>query len=655
MTSLKSTPVSQVVRAAGFAHAWLDQGWATLDPTGCVLEADEHLCRWLDRSLSEVSGRPLWVLFKDYCSEWEAALQKTLLENSKTFAKIELQKEVVGNHTVQVFRLECTRHNAGMVVRISSMLPQVNVLEEAPWDDYLSSDLARREMFVRLMRAETQLKNLIQRWPGVIFSQRPDCSFSFISPRIEELTGIPAGEWHRQTQLFWSVLHEADANQMQQQLSKVVRAPNGLTSTFRIRHIKTGRIAYVLEHRQAVLSSNGLLLEYDGFWLDITRQTIAEKRLSSSAWKETLAVITMGLAHDFSNIMAGILALSETFQTELPKDHPFYEGLTLIRNNAIQASQLIQRISKLHRGKPGERGYMDLNEVATEMVELVQKIVPKRIAIKTEFSTAQLALYADVVEFRQVLLNLVLNAVEAMPNGGQLVIGTSRHEQCPSLTNVRGAFPRFPAACLSIADTGCGIPARHLNSIFDPFFTTKEVSKGSGLGLYNAGVFVEKHQGAISVESEEGKGTCFRLWLPEADFTEAERPAEVLARHTLVLLGVKGSALDSMAGLLRQNGFCVVVTSSGTDALEFLHSKDYHIAGVILQSTMAGCTIFRDIQLHKIPVKTILQVVSCNLDEIETKFLKRADLVIPADIPVQQMLDRIRSVLELPSMTAAKL
>ncbi len=633
----------------GAPQGWLDQGWAVLDAAGRVVDLDETLCRWLDLAKGGALGRFLWQLLKDKCSNWEQPV-KTVVEKNETFGRIDLQKTLPGSHSVQSFQLDCIRQTAGSVVRLSSQLPPVNELEEAAWDDHLSSDSARREMFVRLLRTEAQLNSLIQRWPGIIFSQRPDCSFNFISPRIEEFTGVPAGEWRYQPQLFWRILHEADANQMQQHLRQVVCVPEGLTTTFRIRHAKSGRVAYIMERRQAILSPTGLLLGYDGYWLDITRQTIAEKRLSSSAWKETLAVLTMGLAHDFSNIMAGILSLSETFQAELGKDHPFYEGLTLIRDNSIQASQLIQRISQLHRGKPGEKTYIDLNEVAGEMVELVRKIVPKRISIQTHFAAEQLAVYADAVEFRQVFVNLALNAADAMPQRGVLTVETSRHDQYPAAAHVQGALPKLPAICMTVRDTGCGIPERNLESIFDPFYTTKEINKGSGLGLYNASLFVETHQGAISVESKVDEGTVFHIWLPQADFTEAERvPEEIRCRHVLLLLGANGTALDSMAGMLRQNGFCVVVTTSDTHAHEFLNSPEYHFSGVILQTTAGPSSIFSDLRRQHSPLKAILQVISCNPDEVDTLFIKKADLVLRADTSEQEMLQQIKLLVEGPS------
>src|SRR6202044_2622506 len=135
-------------------------------------------------------------------------------------------------------------------------------------------------------------------------------------------------------------------------------------------------------------------------------------------------------------------------------------------------------------------------------------------------------------------INLMLNSADAMPDGGNLILSTSLHKEVPALAHMKGVIPRAPCVCLTIEDTRCGIKERHLASIFDPFFTTK--AKGSGLGLYNAAIAIEKLQGAISVESHEGLGTRFHLWLPQTDFSEATGPAipaNATTRQSLLLLG----------------------------------------------------------------------------------------------------------------------
>src|SRR5437763_16818899 len=134
---------------------------------------------------------------------------------------------------------------------------------------------------------------------------------------------------------------------------------------------------------------------------------------------------------------------------------------------------MVQRILSLHQGKVGERNYFNLNEIVKDTVEVVRKIIPKRIEVITDFSSDGLPLYVDAVEFRQVLINLTLNAADAMPQGGKLTFKTALHKKAAELENFHGTMPNPPAVCLCVSDTGSGIPPRHLNAIFDPFFTTK--------------------------------------------------------------------------------------------------------------------------------------------------------------------------------------
>jgi PAS domain S-box-containing protein len=566
---------------AGEGAGWLDGGLAILDANGRITDINETFSHWLEQPVSDVMGQVLWELLEARCPAWRESLG-ALRSRDGTFAEVKLRlasgdfpaalengADVTpapnnagprttsgpaasdttslpppGPSGIQWFSLELARQVTASFVRLHSILPPLADLAEATWDEHLRNESARREMFVRLLRAEAQLKTLSDRWPGVIFSQRADFTFRFVSPKIEELTGVSVAEWQAKPHLFWHVVHESDAEELRQQLKHARQTGQAVTCTYRVRHAQTGRVAYVLEHRQPGVSRGGLLLGYEGVWLDVTRQTIAEKRLSSAAWKETLSVLTMGLAHDFSNVMAGIHALSESFLDQVGAGHEFTEGLTLIKTNTRQASHLVHRIINLHQGKTGDSNYHNLNEVAADLADLIRKIIPRRLQFTTELTAEPLPVYLDVVELRQVVLNLVLNAIDAMPQTGRLVLRTAADHKAPdakeeasslapgTLRLMQGTPPRLPAARLSVQDSGCGIQPRHLASIFDPFFTTKPPNKGSGLGLYNAKLFIEKHRGAITVESKEGAGTAFHLWLPQADFTEAEQEAQSTRAET---------------------------------------------------------------------------------------------------------------------------
>lgn len=627
--------------APAFSSGWLKGGMAVFDAGGRLLRVNEALARWLRADSSSLEGHSCESLLAARFPDGEAALFG-VLRGAVPFARVELN--VPDGPARQWFALEVARHGETAFLRLESMLPPVGELAEDGLLHGHREGEADGELFVRLLRAETQLQNLLHRWPGVIFSQRPDFSFAFISPRIEELTGLPPAQWEAQTDCFWRAVHEADVEALQARLRNGGSAAPELTGTFRLRHAHTGRVIYVWEHREAVRSRSGLLLGYEGVWLDTTRQTIAERRLSTLAWKESMGVLTMGLTHDFTNLLAGILSLTESFEAQVAPGHPFQEGLALIRRNTGSASQLVRRIRQLHQGTAGEKAYHDLNEIVTDMAELLGKIVPRRIQFETALASRQLPIYADAFELRQVIVNLTLNAVDAMPNRGRLVLGTAPAE------STAGAG-RPPGVLLSVRDTGTGIPACYRASIYDPFFTTKPLTKGSGLGLYNARLFVEKHGGAITYDTADGAGTTFYVWLPEADFTEAQRsPAQPpQRRHTLLVAGDEAKGPERMARFLREQGYYVVAAGSRERAVELLHSPDYQFSGVV---ALAGsgdgglAELFGVIRRERLPVRTILHVTGCQQDEMDTQFLALADVVVGQDQNAPEFLNRLRTILD---------
>jgi hypothetical protein len=261
----------------------------------------------------------------------------------------------------------------------------------------------------------------------------------------------------------------------------------------------------------------------------------------------------------------------------------------------------------------------------------------------------QLPIYVDAVELRQVIVNLALNAVDAMANGGALTFRTSRHAEAPAATPAQGRYPRTPLICLSVQDRGVGIPPQSLASIFDPFFTTKPLGKGSGLGLYNARLFAEGHGAAISVETAPQTGTTFHLWFAQADFSETQ-PVKSAAqvRHTVLVAGAPGEARDRMVETLRTNDF-FVVASDPASALQSLHSPDYQFSGVLLlyrHGHPEELSLVNDVRAARLPLKIFLGLLACNQDEVETRLLDRVDAMLPQDLPVQELIGRVKAAFE---------
>lgn len=627
-------------------QTWLDGGAVVLEADGRVVEANDALAAWLGSSPASLKGQVLAKLLGQRCAEWEERFQ-TFIKRDEGFDRLELS----GNNGSgpDALSVQLCAHGTARFLHFESVMPPAPELEElfpeSSWGRLIS-----RQAFQRMLRSETQLANLMNYWPGIIFSQRPDFSFVFVSPKIEEWTGVPASEWRRQSKYFWDVVHEADAEALAARLRSEQETCAGMTTTYRIRNFHTGRVTYLWEHRRAIRTRSGLVLGFEGIWLDITRQTIAERRLLNMSWRENLGILTMGLAHDFCNIMTGIVGLSETFEANPTLDSSVRQGLGFIRGTAMQASQLAHRIRQLHQGLPGEKSYHDLNHSVTSLVELLQKVLPSRVRVDTDLAPGQLPLYVDAVELQQIIVNLALNAADAMPNGGQLTFRTGRHDQMLATQVLQGIRPRPPVVSLSVQDTGTGIPARFLNSIFDPFFTTKPLGKGSGLGLYNARLFVEKHGAAISVETKEGSGSAFRLWFGQANFTEAQdAPAPTRpTRDSLLVAGPAGERLDHLVAMLRANGYYVMPATGVASALEALHAPHFQFTCLIVLCAGGQAeelSLCERIRAQKLPLKTVLSVVSCNQDELAESLLQSVDAVVPFDVAPQDFLARLLTVL----------
>lgn len=373
-----------------------------------------------------------------------------------------------------------------------------------------------------------------------------------------------------------------------------------------------------------------------------------------TAWTETLGRLTVGLVHDFANILAGIRGLADRLQTVLDAQHPAGESLALISRNCTEATAMARNIMSLHRGETGLRQYHDLNSLTSDLIGMVGKVMTRQVEVCTNLADGSLPVYMDAVEFRQTVTNLMINAVDAMPKGGTLTLSTSRHNCSPVAVGAQEATHPSPVVCLTVSDTGCGIKPQHLASIFDPFFTTKAFGKGNGLGLYNARMFAERHGGALTVDSTPSQGTRFHLWLPEANLNapaDAESSSDSRVLQLLLLSDGNGFAQES-ANFLRIHGYQVTIAPTVEAANEYLFSRTVSFDGVIVSADSKdnpALEFVSRIRREKLPVKTILHLVGLNMDELPSRMLRLFHMVISTELPVDEILEQLRTLFRPPA------
>ncbi len=525
-----------------------------LDTDGFILGCPEDAGNRLQAPFASLAGRRLREVLLAIESDWERLLPADFSQwPASVFLPWGMQGKASAGLMVEMLAAEGV-HSAS----VAPSLAPAAALDQAGLDELPRGEAVQEQLFLRLRTAESRLNNYLHNFPGIFFSQRPDLSFSYIGPGLADKLSMDVRPLLRNGSRFLDLVLPADRSAFLADLDRFSIRGDSFSVTYRVRHPTGGNIIYFLDVRTPRISPSGLLLGYEGVWLDITRQSIAEARLSRTAWKESLATITSGLIHDFSNVMAGIFSLSELYYSSLEADHAWKRGMQQIMESSRQARKLVRRIIDLNREVSAQPNYHNLESLLSEQLDLIRVILPKQTRLETELTGEELPVYLDDVSFRQMILNLAMNSRDAIENDGGITIRVRKVGAGETVFD--GAYGgavqvQREGALIEFSDDGCGIPPELLARIWDPFFTTKEASKGSGFGLYNARLFIAQVKGRIAVRSRVGEGTSFLIYIPLADFTEAlaldeeERRIASGASRPLIALfsGIDPSNFDLVA------------------------------------------------------------------------------------------------------------
>jgi PAS domain S-box-containing protein len=347
---------------------------------------------------------------------------------------------------------------------------------------------------------------------------------------------------------------------------------------------------------------------------DITTQKRLEEQLRQSQKMEAIGQLAGGVAHDFNNILtvihghASLLAASGL-------DEPGARSAQQIAQAAERAAGLTRQLLTFSRRQLIQPKRLDMNKIVGNMTDMLGRILGEDMTLQLNYSTAPATVEADAGMMEQVLLNLSVNARDAMPRGGQLSVRISivdvnedhvqRHPEARA-----GRF-----VCVSNTDTGIGIPPENLSRIFEPFFTTKEVGKGTGLGLATVYGIVKQHQGWVEVESTVGKGTSFRIYIPclGEDQAPAEKPTtQIIIRggtETVLLVEDQKPVRELVARVLEKQGYKVLQAGTGAEAVEVwrAHKDEIHLllTDLIMPGAMNGRELAESLWTERPELKVV--------------------------------------------------
>jgi signal transduction histidine kinase len=481
---------------------------------GAIESCSSNFCQWIGLEMENISGTCFIELMENLHPRWKKILPSTLSDcaGNLFLPLFDNDKQLATGISVEILK-----HKNQIFITILSTLAPHNLLKNSFLGDIPSQPKIITEMFLRLQSAESKLQNYLQNFPGIFFNQRPDLSFSFIDQKAEEFLGISENQLHKTGSLFLKLIHESDRDFFLQRLEQEQQVKDSFSFTYRIKLLKSSDIRYILDVRTPLKTPGGILIGYEGVLMDVTRQALAEQRLSKSVWKDSLVQVTNGLVHDFSNLMGGIFSLSELYLTELEEKSSMHQGLTNIKKNTMQAQKLVRRIIDLHKESENQRSLIDIAAVTKDQIELVQVVIPKQMKLTLELPEKTIPVYLDEVIYRQTLLNLLLNARDANLKDGTIDICLAEVKKGDLYFNgtiSKESKLEHNSVVLSIKDNGCGIAEEHFSQIFKPFYSTKGKKEGSGFGLYNAQLFVKDNNGRLGVSSEKNKGTHFFIYFP---------------------------------------------------------------------------------------------------------------------------------------------
>jgi two-component system cell cycle sensor histidine kinase/response regulator CckA len=346
---------------------------------------------------------------------------------------------------------------------------------------------------------------------------------------------------------------------------------------------------------------------------DITEKKQLESQFLRAQRLESLGTLASGIAHDLNNVLAPILMAVQLLQMKM-EDEQSQQWLEILETNVKRGADLVKQVLSFARGIQGDRTLLQVRHLILEIKQIAKETFPKSIELYLDIPPELWTVYGDVTQLHQVLINLCVNARDAMPDGGTLSIFAENIliDENYARMNIDAKPGAYIA--ITVADTGIGIPREIIDKIFDPFFTTKDLGKGTGLGLSTVLGIVKSHGGFINVYSELGKGTRFSVYLPASDTTEAQLTIEeniqlLTGKGELILVVDDEDAIRQMTKLsLETGGYKVLTANDGIEAVA-LYAQHQEAISVVLTDMMMpimdGTMTIRTLQRINPDVKII--------------------------------------------------
>lgn len=480
----------------------------------------------------------------------------------------------------------------GVLGRIRMMLggPVVDELERQlqAVDDI---DRERLRVESALRERDHMLSNLLENLSGLVYRcHAEDLTFEYASPQSEALVGLTAVALVDGNHSLLSLVHADDRERVRKELEACLHEGRACTTEYRLSH-RDGHPRWVLDVARGV-QEGGRPIAIEGFLTDITARKRLEEELDRVRRAESIGRLAGGVAHDFNNLLTVIVGLVEAVRYELPPEHPAREYNDQIGVAADRAAGLTQQLLAFARRQPIAPKLVNIDALIRSMEKMLRRTLMEDIAFHHTHGDNLWSVRIDPGQFEQVLLNLAINARDAMPGGGALTIETGN----VVLEQPVSWKPGLEPGCyvlIRVADSGVGMDSETQRRAFEPFFTTKDTGKGTGLGLASTHGIISQASGYIHVKTAPGEGTAFSIYLPraagEATTSLAPRPPTRTGGSERILLVEDHDVLRALfSNALEERGYAVLPAGSVREALDLLRDGATTIDLLVTDVVMPG-------------------------------------------------------------------
>jgi two-component system, cell cycle sensor histidine kinase and response regulator CckA len=458
---------------------------------------------------------------------------------------------------------------------------------------------ARKEAEQALHKTQERLSYLLAKSPAIIYALRLEgesLTPVWVSENIQSLLGycVPEvcqpGWWH-------SCIHPDDRAALSKDANKLF-TQNQIVHEYRVRH-KQGDYRWIIDEQRLIRDAAGKSVEVVGSWTDVTERKQLEEQFRQAQKMDAIGQLAGGVAHDFNNLLTVIRGNSELLlMTDEELADESKNHLKQVISASERAAGLTRQLLVFGRKHMIQPRALRLNDIVTDLTKMLGRLIGAQIQLKCRYADPLPFIQADAGMMEQVLMNLVVNARDAMPAGGELTIVTEPVRLNEQQAGEHPAGREGEFVRMNVSDTGCGIPPVIIGRIFEPFFTTKEVGKGTGLGLSTVYGIVKQHHGWIEVKSEVGRGTTFEVYLPTITAPKGNRSGgceelELRGGNEQILLVEDDEPVRLFAArVLEKMGYTVVEAMSGKAALDmwemYRNQIDLVVTDIIMPDGLTG-------------------------------------------------------------------